>query len=920
MIAFSRRQSRCSVNVVRSLLVFVTTAAMISPSVRGQQRLWDLEPSLWEAAQQKRIAYKLPADGSYNPGVLWVPEDITRRFDCFRLNNRQLKVSLWGNYDELVLSLGKTDVWDRRIVNCPIVTLDEHRAALFDEDNEYNKRATERFDAGLADTRHAGFLTTPDRDIPRNYHWKAYDFPVPKPVGQVILSIPDLRSQKSSVDDDVHAEAIVHYDDGTAHLEATSGDASAKWTYMTMMTDNVMAVDVDAKGLRQPISLRLFRHQDICIPNSRFVEKKDKSGKAYVATEPHPKWDYSKHPEVSEVVEPPTTGHKGDYFWISQRLPKEKSFPQGFQYVLMGTFVGHQPPEIQLAEGEKGLGRMGHMYQDQLGWSATAVFPAAAELQFTCLLTVATSVDGEDVFDIARDKLQAAAQKQMHGLVAENAEWYREFYSKRENGRIFDGTPDRAAKRIPNLSLSWVNLHSRESDPDPESYEADAWYGRIDTDWSTTWHDLPCYNELYFTHYAVMNRLDMLKYQLKLPKFTLEACRRNARDIYGYNGAFGPAHGYQPPAKLDELYRSNFKLHFCTEVPGQVLKCAWDTWDYGGDEQVLTEYVYPPLREQAIFVSEYLTKGDDGRYHVIPSMGGEHWGWTYKYKYNKDNTAALAMFKWALLRAAEAAEFLEVDEDLAPTWRALANEIAPYPTWKTAEGSVFTDAAGVNPIGREYNNAIVAFPTSVADLINLDSNPQEIDTMVRTAKMVWGHRVNRQVYHLLGRDPNILHHWWPGVCNYHYSNFEGGYWKRALKEDLILELHSPDRIWDACFFEPERLCNSRSGRIYLFPCVPENTTIAFRKFLARGGFEVSAEMIEGQISYIEIVPRRDNVCRLVNPWNEAAIKITAPGQSSVPFSLDSSKGNCIIFDADEGVSYVISKLNTAGSVLLDYGQ
>ena len=886
--------------------ILACSSLLVSP-VLGQ-RLWDQEPSLWEAAQQKRVTRRLSKDGPPNQKVIWVPEDITQRFDHFRMNNRQMKISLWGTYDNLVLSLGKTDVWDRRYVNCPVVTLEEHREALFDEENEANKKATEQYDRGTPNTRYITWAQSPDQEIPRNYHWKAHDFPVPKPVGQVILSIPDLRTPESSQDKDSAAEAVIHYHDGTVHLESAQGETEAKCTFLTMMSRNVIAVNLEANGLRNPISLRLFRHQDICKPNGRFVWKRDALGTKYCVSEPHEHWDYSKHPEVAETVEPPHCGREGRFFWISQKLPAEKTFPNGFEYVLMGVVLGSQPSEISIAEAEKGLGQMSSCYEDLPGWAATAEFSGQDQLKFTCLLTVATSVDGHDVFDIARKQLIDAMQKQMSGLIAENATWYRDFYDMRENGRIFDGTPDRASKRIPNLSLSWVNLHSRENDPDPYLFEADAWYGELDTDWSSTWHDLSCYNEIYFTHYAVMNRLDMMNYQIKLPKFTLEASKRNARDVYGLEGAFGPAHGFQPPTKLEEFYRSNFQLHFCTEVPGQVLKCAWDAWDYGGNEEVLTEFVYPPLREQAIFVSDYLTKGDDGYYHVIPSMGGEHWGWTYQYKYNKDNTAGVAMFKWALLRAAEAADFLEVDEDKADAWRELAKKIVPYPTWETDSGTVFTDAAGVDPLGREFNNAIVTFPACVADLIHLDSDRDEIETMLRTAKLVWGHRVNRQTYHLLGRDPDILHYWWPGVFNYHWETYAGGdSYNHSLKVDATLELDTPDKIWDAFFFEPERLCNSRSGRIHLFPCVPEKTTIAFKKFLARGGFEVSAEMIEGNITYLEIVPRRDSVCKLMNPWNGSQVSISGSDQSLVSYKVERSNSDCIVFNAREGVSYVISK-------------
>lgn len=192
------------------------------------------------------------------------------------------------------------------------------------------------------------------------------------------------------------------------HLEATQGDASAKWKFLTMMTRNVIAMDVDAKGLCSPVSLRLFRHQDICIPNSRFVKKRDEAGKVYFVSEPLEDWDYSKHPEVSEAVAPPSSGRGGRFFWISQKLPAEKTFPEGFEYVLMGIIVGSQPAEIQVAEGEKGLGRMGPSYQNQLGWAATAVFRDQEKLKFTCILTVVTSVDGDDIFSISRDRLLAA--------------------------------------------------------------------------------------------------------------------------------------------------------------------------------------------------------------------------------------------------------------------------------------------------------------------------------------------------------------------------------------------------------------------------------------------------------------------------------------------------------------------------------
>ena len=67
-------------------------------------------------------------------------------------------------------------------------------------------------------------------------------------------------------------------------------------------------------------------------------------------------------------------------------------------------------------------------------------------------------------------------------------------------------------------------------------------------------------------------------------------------------------------------------------------------------------------------------------------------------------------------------------------------------------------------------------------------------------------------------------------------------------------------------FQPEQLLNSRSGRIHLFPAVPDNAKVAFRDMQARGGFEVSAECVAGRVTCVQLHARRNVACRLMNPW------------------------------------------------------
>jgi len=107
---------------------------------------------------------------------------------------------------------------------------------------------------------------------------------------------------------------------------------------------------------------------------------------------------------------------------------------------------------------------------------------------------------------------------------------------------------------------------------------------------------------------------------------------------------------------------------------------------------------------------------------------------------------------------------------------------------------------------------------------------------------------------------------------------------------------------------PERLLNSRSGRIHLFPCVPASAVVAFRRFQARGGFLVSAARNEQGVYFVEIEARPGLECSIMNPWPGKRVVIReAAGRTSVPFRLDQTNGECLVFAASAGRSYHIER-------------
>ena len=95
--------------MIRPLLIDTAQSTSSTP-----RHLWDLEPSLRLAAESVTISRRIPAtdpqpDGGTAP----------------KLSTRNLKVALWGPPEQLTLSFGKVDAWDRRhIANEPTLTLE----------------------------------------------------------------------------------------------------------------------------------------------------------------------------------------------------------------------------------------------------------------------------------------------------------------------------------------------------------------------------------------------------------------------------------------------------------------------------------------------------------------------------------------------------------------------------------------------------------------------------------------------------------------------------------------------------------------------------------------------------------------------------------------------------------------------------
>jgi hypothetical protein len=723
-----------------------------------------------------------------------------------------------------------------------------------------------------------GWLTKEGGSVDPYRYPMRYAFPCLKPVGQIIVGIDQLTGAESPI-------VSQNCSNGVTSMEITKGNAKANLEYVLGMTSNIYAIRGNLQGITSPVFVRLYRHRD-----TSHLLYMTEDGKNY--TNP----DAVKDSAFNGPIDPPTSGTDGHYFWIRQKFPPEKTFPKGFEYVLMGVVTTPGKMALNSVEGKTGLGTPPNnppmpwdwfgvarpSIADAPGAAATATITPGNNGKLEALVTIVTTMDGEDLLAVAKKRLQDAMPGGFEGIVNENTKWWDDFYDMRENGRVFYGLMGTTCTdNIRNIYNSYTDSHGGGTKTDMRQLECSAEYALPERD-IQLFDSAPCYNEIFCTSRFVRNWGDSEDMWKQIVEYWTPGGQENARDMFNMPGML-ITHGYLPPIKPDKYVHTAITLELCLGTMAEIIRPAWDEWDYGGgDTTFLRQECYPMLKQMALFYAAYVKKGSDGYYHIIPSMEEERWGIYPQFSHNKDVISSLCMFRWGLTHAADAAELLGVDADLRAHWREVASQIAPYPTWQKPDGLIYAELPGFEPRRdpRDHQNEVSSYLTILADEINLDSPQSEKEMMLRTVRMTPEASSTGEALTLLGVAANPYGRWHGGG---------GGGGGAGIGGDA------------------ETFLNSRSGRIHLFPAMPPSTVVAFHNFQARGGFLVSAAKDADSVYYLEIDARRSILCQVMNPWPGKNVIVSEVGtQKALPVKIDNSNGECIVFSAIAGHNYLIN--------------
>jgi hypothetical protein len=746
-----------------------------------------------------------------------------------RLENDEIGVIVWGPGTTIALSVGKSDIWDRRLPpnEKPVLTLPQMTAMAKDGDP--------------AILNGAAYYTA----------YNSYDFPCPKPAGQLILQLPFMADGGTvdAVDRDDCVELTFRNDAKSLHVRI-----------FVSAVRNLIVLDCQSSGLVQgDVAVRAYRHRDTIVPGGDL----------------HPTLGGGQSPADFEQMHMPRAGHERDVFWVAQDFHADGTFPDGFTSVL-AALVSDRKASLSSSEGKRELGvpmiapqegRISHgitkrytPINEAPGSASTATL--AAPESFAVFATVVTTQDDPKPIECAQRVLLDAARQGVAPLWEEHQ---AKLTGYRDQPRARVWSSDGSL----SIDVPWGGVPYRVRSA---GYHGDVPLCSVGSTKfcyqdSSPWHADFHFNELGATETCMRRQFDLLESYFATIQNLLPMAQANAREVYDSPGAMYPLIHY--PLKADSVIHSHLTWEQSMEITALIMKPLWERFLYTWDDDFLRERANPVMREGARFYADYLTEDEDGSFHVFPTVSPEHRGITKDFAFNRNSQSGITLVRYHLRASAQAADLLAQDPEEAARWTHIAEHMPDYPLVDTPNGPIFIDVAGAEPI--EYNIPVPLSAVFWGDDISLDS-PLETLKMARSTLEqinVWEpHRF------YLAKVRRRLGIWNPG-------------------DGLGLE----------------NVLQSHTGVLRVFPCVPDEFQGGFENLGAQGAFVVASNRDETGVEWIEVLSLAGNPCLLAPPWPAGETTI-ADKESGELIRMQAIERN-LRFETATGCTYRITPKKSA---------
>lgn len=543
----------------------------------------------------------------------------------------------------------------------------------------------------------------------------------------------------------------------------------------------------------------------------------------------------------------------------------------------------------------------------QGGWEAAgdgALFHSTRTQALRLDIALYTPRDHADPGGEAARVVRGLAARPARAIQRESETFWRDYWS-----RSAVALDDQELERLWYHNQYWLGCCLRQGKVAPGLFGN--WSsGKIGTAWHGDYHMNYNTQQVFWGVFS-SNHADQHLPYVEIVENLLPMAESTARDQFGLPGAYFPHSAYPVPSRVVPYPAPPWAYEIC-ETPWTVQSLWWH-YLYTLDEKLLRR-VYRPLKEAAQFIAAYVTRGDDGRFHIHPTVSPENWGFTVDQRLNQDCIMDLALARFLLSAVVEASEKLGADADERRRWAEVQAGLAAYPSAQVPEGEVWVDVRNA-PTGWVYNIPVTLAPVFPGEQVGLGSDARELAIARRTAAGIRLEGGNDIVYQPLIRARlGMLDLAWfkdevrycrmPNGIVQDRVRRAGGRYADSTDFDFMMRMG----IWTENLSLPavlnECMLQSYSGILRLFPNTTKLGPARFRNLRARGAFLVTAAWDGRRVSPVEITSEKGGVARLANPWptDRVMVAVLPAGQ---PRAARVSAG-VIRIETQPGTSYRIS--------------
>ena len=519
------------------------------------------------------------------------------------------------------------------------------------------------------------------------------------------------------------------------------------------------------------------------------------------------------------------TGTKNEVVWLKQRIPGDLDWP-GMEYAV--------------AVASKGNRR---------------------------IVAIVSSLESKDV---VRDAVELAKEtlETEPDILIENheSEWNR-FWSRSGidvNDQLLQPTWYRSLyflRCVSKPGVQSVGLFAGLVNDTP------AWHG----DYHTNYNLQQTYWAAYHAnHQEIAEPYDRLMFEY-LPR-----AKWLSNKVFSMDGAYYPhvLYAYEPsdPAACKSRNGRQYIHHtwgMTIGVNGFSIQPLWWRYKYDPDRERLKNMVYPVVRAVAIFYAEFIEQCEgDETIRLGPSVSPEHWGWTKHLNRNYNCTFDIAMIRYTLNAAIEAAQILKRDQVLVQRFQKSLQRLPDYPLHGD-EQPIVVDVEGAPPI--EYNIPVPITPVFPGDVVTWWSPEEEKQLFMHTIERLRWNGNNATFMLAISRARFSM----PGAQEWLCSEI-----KARTRSNATISLNSllPHKRFNDFGHYTEQfgvgmavselLLQSVGDIIRIFPALSPGSRARFVNLRAQGGFLVTAEGSSDAVELLQIRSLNGSKLHLLSPWRK----------------------------------------------------